>query len=741
MDFDPLDFLSRRDKWFLASGRAGLFAPPFLQWPDALGFWEECYYADLRFERLFTAVVVDEQNRPQPLVRRTADWRPDRLVTLFRGPDFELREEKAVIAGELFVCRFSFRPTDERQRTLHLLTWSCQPHSPELAERRYTADEPQVERDGIALRIRYQRGEEIVLGAKLLSRPKPYSVTINLVEPDARLPRWESSVFPEKFRRGRLAGERKVSAGATGAGDLHLALHHPLSLEPGADTEVIIAFSLQPEPPEEPPAGPLHLETDPIAFSEEAWRRFFDSVPQFHCDDPHIEKYYWYRWYGLRLGMVGLCRGHLAYPCVFEGIGGFRTHISYSAQCHALECAWMHFPQFAEGSLQNFVHNQAASGSVPGHIGLGWHGDDFYHANWGEAALQVYDLHGEVGFLKSVYPGLSRYAEYFARERDPEGSHLYDVVNQGETGQEYASRYLFADPAADAWKPMRLKGVDSTTYIYLLQQSLAEMARLLELESDVTRWTDEAAATRAALLSRMWDPEREAFFDVRPGDWQRSPALPAVSFYPFLTDIVGPEHLPAIRRYLLSPEKFWTDYPVPTVSLDDPFFDAEAEWKGQRMGCPWSGRMWHMTSSHVAEALARTARWLDPSLRPQAAELIRRFIRTMFFDGDAARPNCFEHYNPFTGQPCLYRGIDDYQHSWVVDLIIKHVAGVQPQRGPRLVIDPLDFGLDRFRLDRLRYKGRWIGVAWDRGSGLRVRVDGDLRAESATLARLEVPLD
>src|SRR2546429_4324554 len=30
-----------------------------------------------------------------------------------------------------------------------------------------------------------------------------------------------------------------------------------------------------------------------------------------------------------------------------------------------------------------------------------------------------------------------------------------------------------------------------------------------------------------------------------------------------------------------------------------------AEWKGKRHNCPWNGRVWPMTNSHIIEALAR----------------------------------------------------------------------------------------------------------------------------------------
>src|SRR5207244_2056478 len=104
-------------------------------------------------------------------------------------------------------------------------------------------------------------------------------------------------------------------------------------------------------------------------------------------------------------------------------------------------------------------------------------------------------------------------------------------------------------------------------------------------------------------------------------------------------------------------------------------------------------------------------------------------------------PNCFEHYNPFTGTPCTYRGVDDYQHSWVVDLIVKYVAGLQPDGSDTLTMDPLPFPISRFALEGVRYRGRTIDVHWDELSGgLTVNVDGYQRAQCPNRRRMTVDL-
>jgi hypothetical protein len=219
----------------------------------------------------------------------------------------------------------------------------------------------------------------------------------------------------------------------------------------------------------------------------------------------------------------------------------------------------------------------------------------------------------------------------------------------------------------------------------------------------------------------MWDPHEEIFFDVDPQTGERTRIMAATCFYPYMTDIVSENHVNGLRRHLLNPDEFWTPYPIPSTSVNDPTFSAGGLWKGKRMNCPWNGRVWPMTNSHIAEALAETAIHFDSSLRPIVAEFIRKFICMMFYDGDVKRPNCFEHYHPYTGKPSAFRGVDDYQHSWVVDLILKYMAGIRP-KSDSIIIDPFPFGLKWLEVSKIMIRGHSMEVRIDEES-FTVRVD------------------
>jgi len=248
---------------------------------------------------------------------------------------------------------------------------------------------------------------------------------------------------------------------------------------------------------------------------------------------------------------------------------------------------------------------------------------------------------------------------------------------------------------------------------WVMAAELAETTRLYArcVAKIEPEWVEGVAGhlVKRHYFDPHWDAKRGMFSDVNPKTGKRTRVKAAVCFYPYFTDLADASHLDGLRAALFDPAQFWTPFPVPSSSVDDPLFSADAEWKGKRHACPWNGRTWPMTNSHLVEALAAASRLGAPDLRARTAELLKRFVRMMFHEGDLRRPNCYEHYNPLTGRAAIYRGIDDYQHSWVADLILRYAAGVQPHEGG-ITVDPFPLGLEQLTLTGVRVRGRAIEV-------------------------------
>jgi hypothetical protein len=705
---DVLDRLTRRDKWALAGGRGALSAPPFPKHLTTPGFWDECYLADIRLPRLFALLFVRPDGRPVRSQGTVLHWNPSRLRLRHDSDDFTIEETRCVTAGNAFASRIELV---RGASALDVFVWSLldvrEPgdgtpwtslghvslEGSALIARWDTAWPGEIDPDRSGIEAESAEGRGEMLGASPVwlafgaDAPRK-SHTVNLAQRHEESPLYELSMLPSKLRNGRLPGDFKLHVGVPPVEGLaHLVAQY--RLEKGNPLTCACGTGLTKETAKASLEGAVH--GDPVVASEASWRSYFASVPQFRSSDPFLTNAYWYRWFGLRLNTVDLPGYRLlaedgfveAGPFVNEGIGFFRNFVSYSAQAHLREVSWMRDPRLATGILDNLAATQRRDGSFPGHSYSARPPRDFYHADFGTPITQLLALQPE-GVDRPHLAALRRYADYLLRSRtlskDPAGPTLYDVFDQNETGQEYMSRYLFASETADRWESFRVSGVDATVYA---ERTFAALAAFRFVASPYGAFAEGA---RRGLAERCWDEGERFFCDVSP-QGERSPARPATGLYALLVPGLEAQGREAVRRWLANPEEFWLPSGFPATAKSDTTFSAEGEWRERRTNCPWNGRSWPMANSHLVDGLARLARATgDSDLRRLAAEALMKSVRLMFHEGDPNRPNSFEHYDPITGQAALYRGYDDYMHSWVVDLILRHACGIVP--GTRQ-IDPL----------------------------------------------------
>ena len=744
---DPIELLAREDKWYLGSGDGIIFAPPFPVWLDAPGFWDEATIYQYQVGPLFTVTWLNADGQELPLRAVSRRWTPAELTVDYDMPHgMRAREIRTVHPRGIFGSEWTVR--SPQPASLHAIAWTVQ----DTAQ----LDVARTQWDGALCLTRHLTDRrnvplDVRLDLAVIGETASWSATLS--ERSAVQPHWRFAPFAEQWVADRLPSRLRLE-GISTDGLLYGAVHAALT---AGERDATVSFAMRVAPADDAwrggrastplgvaavggPRGNTPMDSAAVATgrpvaalplaraSRRRWRDFFASVPHFTCSDPYLERYYWYRWYGLFLNGIQGGTGNYRWPTVCEGIGFFHMPITYSAQCHVRELRWMRDPAHARGVLRTIFDHQKPDGSLHGRIYVNHlQGTDFYHANWGDAFEALDTLRPDDAFAAELYPALARHAEWLVSTRDPDATGMFDVVDQYETGQEYMSRYQAVDSQADAYgweNRIRLKGIDVTVYAYCLFRALERLAPRVASEGEARHWTGLAMRTARAVRTAMWNPARGMFSDVDPSTMRRTDVAAAVCFYPYFTDLATDEHAEGLERNLLNPQRFWTQYPVPSSSLDDPLFSAEAEWKGKRHVCPWNGRVWPMTNSHIVEALGRWGTSGRPALRSAAAQLLQRFVHMMFQDGNLDHPNCYEHYNPLTGAASVYRGIDDYQHSWIADLIIRFCAGLRVTR-TEIVVDPLPLDVESFELRGVRVDTHEVSVRLDAGF-LTVTVDDEL---------------
>ncbi len=703
--------LVRDDKWFLGGLDGVVWAPPFPRWLHRPGFWDPVHVLQHEVGPGFSVALVRPDGLENPLCRATRDagggeltprrWRPGRLDATWSAERGVLVEERRqVLPGG--ILESSWQVPLELEG--YLVGFTAQP-----AE---ATDGVGPTEGGVGWTrvVADRRGRELTLRMELAGSVSPAWRSIVPSE-GSDTAEWGHSPFAE------MASAAALDPEAHRSGWIWIAVALPLA---GIDGD-------------EPPAIRLTLRPRRAEARHRArtrsssWESFFGGFPHFRCGDPCLERYFDYRIFGLGLNRIEGRWGPIRHPAIAEGPEYFHVPITYSAQCHMMEMRWRRSGREAWGSLLNFVDNQKPDGSFHGRLyPERLEGTDFYHANWGDALLAVDDMQPDAVALARCYEGLSRYARWLTAARDPEGSGMFTVTNHFETGQEYMSRYMAVDEEADVagWRPrLRLKGIDVTVYAHQLFRALGSLACRLDRPGDEAGWLRLAARSWRAIDERMWSADARLFTDVDGRTGERTGVKAAVGFYPLLTGRVDGTRLDALLDHLEDPGTFGTPFPVPSSSVDDPRFSAEGIWRGKRRNCPWNGRVWPMTTSHVIEGLVRCWRSGSERAGRLASDMLIRFARMMFTNGDPARPNCFEHYNPYTGRACHFRGIDDYQHSWIIDLLARGFAGLHVDASG-IEVRPLPDGPARVSLGPVIARGRALHVEVEPGR-VSVAIDGE----------------
>jgi len=723
---DPLELLRRRDKHLLSAGDGVLFDPPHPLWLDRPGFWDGGHVLRYAIAPLFTISFVELSGKERPLRRMHRDWTPAELVTSYVGGGLELEERRLVLPGGRFVSEWRVTNGVADPADLSIVAWTAQDAGVITAREGAQGTDEGV----VFARTAHPDGEDGVEIALLCTLRFEHEVaegwSIYEADPAPGVlpPEWMLTPFRERWRGPALGNERQLAPTRTPAPKTVFAgVSRRLRLGPGEADSFTITLHVAPAAPELKPiqAVPPAIGKG-AAASRTAWQQHYAAAPVLSSSDPFLERAFAYRWFGLRVAGVTPV-GHFAAPCTVEGTGAlFRASASATAAI-VRDLRWLADPERARGSLRTFFARQDEAGRLPARISADHSGGyGLAVADWGGALLAIDEVHPDTAFLEEACAVLTRTADAFEQERDPDGSGLLDARARGE-GQ-HSGRDRFDGLAGDASQSgSRLKGLDITVWQYRLRRALEAAATRLGRADEAGRHRATADRIRDAVRAHLWDTGKHCFSEARADTFRPTGTRSAAGFLPFLCDLADASHLRAIAEHLLDARGFWTPAPLPIAP--------DSEGSGGRWASPGA-------NAFVAEALARVATELDGTFRNRAAELLQRVIRLQFFEGDPARPNAFDAYRTDTGWPAARRGHDDCLRGHLNDLIIRYVAGLRPS-GDGLIVDPLPCGVERLRLDRVPYRGRRLGVTLA-GLGVKVSVDGAVRAEGEIGTAIAVTL-
>jgi hypothetical protein len=496
-----------------------------------------------------------------------------------------------------------------------------------------------------------------------------------------------------------------------------------------------------------------------VAEQQKTYQSWFDKAPSFVSNERLLNKTWHYRWFLLRHNLADPQCGSIQAPLFYEGRSHkmtktpfdpkgweFSKMIPLTVPMHLLEARWYSDDSYASGAFRNMKESQDEEGFYRClFVNKTLHS---YSNFMGWAAYQWYLVHRDDKLLAEMLPSLKRQIIGEGKKLGNAKDKLITEYTHNRTGKEYQPSYwYFHDFPKDCKDPNTftpLKRVDRSIYHYLNSLGVAELCKAAG-DPEAELYSQLAEELRSDILHKMWDEDSKFFYDLHYENDEKAMVKNIVGFYPYWAQITDAEHDAGLLHAFVDKE-FNTPCPFPSVSADCPAYQPEGGWQGifikGRNGCVWDGPTWPYTNSIVLDALALESKRRNHPFDERFGHYLREYSMLHYSHRDLDKPYLVEHYNSQTGE-ALSDEVD-YNHSYYIDLIVKHVVGLNIETD-RIVLDPVDIGLDFFELDRIRVDGRQIRVTFHQREnsmprGYRLYVDDHLVLVSDGLKRMEYPL-
>ena len=470
----------------------------------------------------------------------------------------------------------------------------------------------------------------------------------------------------------------------------------------------------------------------------EDYDRWFQDVPIFESDDPLLNKTWWYRWFILRHcyaepncglmkhGLFYEGRSHKISKTPFTAKGHeFSQLIPLSTPMHLQDIRWKNDTHEGFETIMSLLDSMDEKGNFTT-LMIDRHGA--VYGNYAQWALWEYLLvHPNIKLSQGHVEAFKKNFRTVLENQRTEADILPVCYDHRRTGKEYQPSFWyftgFPDNAKDNTSFTPLKRVDLACCMYRNARGLEEICATIG-DPDAVWFKTIADELRELVLRKMWDQEDGFFYDLHYATEEKARVRTVTGIDPLWAGMTGEKHYKVLDR-LTDAKEFATGDCFSSCSAKSPVFMPQGSWKGHffkgRNGCMWDGPSWPFATSVVLDTLASQSKKNGHDRDGLFGKFLREYSLEHYQGHDMKRPYLVEHYDCITGEPLSDEA--DYLHSFYIDLIVKHVVGIEPSR-KGIIVDPIDIGLSNFSLTKLMIFNKRIDVKYDCDSGLSVFIDG-----------------
>jgi len=494
------------------------------------------------------------------------------------------------------------------------------------------------------------------------------------------------------------------------------------------------------------------------------FEKFFDSLPKFDCSDEILNKTWLYRWYILRHNTSKPYHGFLQNTTVYEGRGHktskdeplkvsgweFSRLICLSSPLQLTDYKWCPDKELLHDIVRGVFAQMDENGIIQSAF-THHRGSPFSNFMvW--AVYQIYLVDGDIEFVKEMLPQMKKCVDGNIKVYGAKNDHLQIEVRHQRTGKEFQPSYwYFSDfpvNGKDKSKIVPMKRMDTSVYHYLNVLGLGNMMKDAG-EGDYSYYDNFARELAKDINNKTWDSETGFFYDLHYETDEKAMVKNIVGCYPYWAQLADEDKQDGMK-YLFDKDYFNTGAVFATTAKDCVAYSPYGAWMGymkSRNSCMWNGPSWPYTNGIILDAIGKQSKSHNHKYDKEFAEFLRKYSLEHYKGHDIAYPYLVEQYHAVTDEQISDE--PDYNHSYYLELIFAHVAGITLSED-KLVIEPIDIGLEYFKLDDVMIRGRKVSihyaineeVAADEGmkAGLTVLIDDKEAAVSDGLGRLEIAI-
>ena len=333
-----------------------------------------------------------------------------------------------------------------------------------------------------------------------------------------------------------------------------------------------------------------NISLQPFLVEDEV---IYQNIPQINFADPDREMLYWNAFSLIRQCMLPP-EGQCSYdyyvfsrePTWGWGHGGQVFHESLTMLAYGFMD-----PVSAMNSQRVYMERQWPDGYINYRTGpylnetIPYAGQYTTSAPWYNwENWELFKISQDTAFLQEIYPSGKQFYLYWLNNRDS------DLDGLCEWGA-HAVLECVRDGQVAIWDqvgwPSNFECLDLNCMLVNEAHSLAEIAEVLGLTAEAQIWRQEATARADSINKYMWDAQTGFYYHVdkidhdftfnSTGDLKRQEII---GFLPLWAGIADSQQASQLVQHLTDPNKFWRNYGVPTLSADDPYYNAMGYWNG-----------------------------------------------------------------------------------------------------------------------------------------------------------------